>query len=130
MKKEKEISLIARAMYAAVMDNPSKAEEIFSNLKKTLIKKKEIIPAIIKKFINIYSREQKAKLTLAKEIDESQKNYIEKKIKAILGEDKEIEYSLNTELLAGFRLKTKDVLIKASLKDILTGLKNKIYGHN
>ncbi len=130
MKKEKEISLIARAMYAAVMDNPLKAEEIFSNLKKTLVKKKEIIPAIIKKFINIYSREQKAKLTLAKEIDESQKNYIEKKIKAILGEDKEIEYSLNTELLAGFRLKTKDVLIKASLKDILTGLKNKIYGHN
>lgn len=117
-------------MYAAVMDNPLKAEEIFSNLKKTLVKKKEIIPAIIKKFINIYSREQKAKLTLAKEIDESQKNYIEKKIKAILGEDKEIEYSLNTELLAGFRLKTKDVLIKASLKDILTGLKNKIYGHN
>jgi F0F1-type ATP synthase delta subunit len=130
MKKEKEISFWARAMYDAVMDDPSKSEEIFSNLKKSLVKKKEMIPAIIKKFINIYGSEQRAELTLAKEMDGDQKKDIEKKIKAILGEDKEIEYSLNTELLAGFRLKTKDVLIKASLKDILTGLKNKIYGHN
>lgn len=130
MKKEKEISFWSRAMYSAIMENPENGDKIFANLKKALVKKKEMIPAIVKKFISIYSREQKAKLTLAKEMSESEKKDIEKKIKSILGTDKEIEYSLNTELLAGFRLKTKDVLIKASLKDILTGLKNKIYGHN
>lgn len=123
MKKEKEVFLWARALYDAVVENPSKKEEIFCNLKKILVKRKEIIPAIIKKFINIYSREKKAKLILAREIDSASKKEIEKKIKAILGEDKEIDFSLNSDLLAGFRLKTKDVLIKASLKDILTGLK-------
>lgn len=126
MKKEKEVFLWARALYNAVVENPSKNEEIFDNLKKTLVKRKEIIPAIIKKFISIYSREKKAKLILAREIDSASKKEIEKKIKAILGEDKEIDFSLNSELLAGFRLKTKDVLIKASLKDILTGLKRNL----
>jgi F0F1-type ATP synthase delta subunit len=130
MKKEKEISFWSRAMYAAIIENPEKGNKIFDNLKKALAKKKEMIPAIIKKFLSIYSREQKAKLTLAKEMAEPEKKDIEKKIKSILGTDKEIEYSLDTELLAGFRLKTKDVLIKASLKDILTGIKNKLYGHN
>ncbi|MFA5086980.1 MAG: F0F1 ATP synthase subunit delta [Candidatus Paceibacterota bacterium] len=130
MKKDKEISFWARAMYAAIMENPEKGKEILDNLKKSLVKKKEIVPAIVKKFISIYSREQKAKLELAKDISDVEKKSIEKKVKTILGENKEIEYSLNSELLAGFRLKTKDVLIKASLKDTLAGLKQKIYGHN
>ena len=130
MKKDKEISLFARAMYAAIMENPTQGKEILNNLKKVLVKKKEIIPAIVKKFINIYSREQKAKIELAKNISETEKALIEKKVKAMLGESKEIEYSINSDLLAGFRLKTKDVLIKASLKDILTSIKKNIYGHN
>ena len=54
MKKEKEVSFWARAMYLAVIENPSKQKEIFANLKSALTKKSEIIPAIIKKFINIY----------------------------------------------------------------------------
>ena len=51
---------------------------------------------------------------------------IPKKIKGI---DK-IEDEIDRDLLAGFRLKTKDILVKASLKDTLIKLKNKIYGYN
>lgn len=130
MKKEQEISFWGMALYAAVMENPSHIKEILANLKKALVNKKEIIPAVIKKFINIYSREQKAELFLAREMSESEKKSIEKKVREIIGADKEISYIINKDLLAGFRLKTKNVLIKASLKDILMKLKNKTYGHN
>lgn len=129
MKKEKVVSFWARAMYLAVIENPSNQKEIFSNLKSALSQKSEIIPAIIKKFINIYLKEQKARVALACEITEKEKHLIEKKAKELIG-NKQLDYSIDSSLLAGFRLETKDVLIKASLKDVLTGLKNKIYGHN
>jgi F0F1-type ATP synthase delta subunit len=130
MKKEKEISFWSQALFLAVKNNPKDFEKFFINLKNALVKKQELIPAVIKKFERIYQAEQKAKLVLAKNIEEKERKNIEEKIKAIIGLDKEIEYSVDSELLAGFRLKTKDFLIKASLKDILMGLKNKLYGHN
>lgn len=123
MKKEQEISFWGKALYAAVMENPSHSKEILANLKRALANKKEIIPAVIKKFINIYSREQKAEVSLAREITEAEKKNIEKKVKSIIGEDKELSYIIDKALLAGFRLKTKNVLIKASLKDILLKVK-------
>jgi len=130
MKKEKEISFWSQALFFAVKDNPKNLEFFLTNLKKNLIKKQELLLPIIKKFEKIYQSEQKAKLVLAKNTEEKERKNIEEKIKAIIGLDKEIEYSVDSELLAGFRLKTKDFLIKASLKDILMGLKNKLYGHN
>lgn len=128
MRKEREIFLWAMALYNAVIENPSKAEEILANLKKALDNKKEIIGAVIKKFISIYSREQKAELLLAREMSKTDKTNIKEKIKKIIGDNKEILYNVDSSLLAGFRLKTKDVLIKASLKDILMKLKK--YGYN
>ncbi|MFA5013464.1 MAG: F0F1 ATP synthase subunit delta [Candidatus Paceibacterota bacterium] len=129
MKKEKEVYFWAMALYRAVKDNPEKRTEIFVNLKKALVKKQETLPAIIKKFGKIYNAEEKALVSSAKNLKEEEKKEISEKAKRILDGKKEVEYSLDESLLGGFRLKTKDVLIKASLKDVLAGLK-KLYGHN
>ncbi|MDD5568955.1 MAG: F0F1 ATP synthase subunit delta [Candidatus Pacebacteria bacterium] len=130
MKKEAEINSWAMALYRALKENPGKSEEIFANLKKSLAKKQEFLETVVKKAGKIYDREQRADLFSAKQMDDREKNEIKAKIKGILGTEKDISYSLDESLLAGFRLKTKDILIKASLKDILSGLKNKLYGHN
>lgn len=127
MKTEKEISYWARALYLSLEKNPDNYEAIFSNLKNSLGKKITYLPAIIKKAEMIYNKEKKAKLYLSHSFDNAE---IIKKIKEEFKGIDKIEDEIDESLLAGFRLKTKDILIKASLKDTLIKLKNKIYGYN
>lgn len=130
MKIEKEISSWARAMYLSLEEHPEKSDEIFSNLKKSLGKKSVYIPAIVKKLQRMYLKEKTAELSLAQAFNEKEKNEIKGKVKEIVKGIDKVDDVLDESLLAGFRLKTKDVLVKASLKDVLTKLKNKIYGYN
>ncbi len=130
MKVEKEISSWARALYLALEQNPGKAKEIFSNLKSSLDKKESIIPSILKKAERMLRKEKTAELYLAQDTSEHEKKEIKEKIKEVLKGIEKVDDVLDESLLAGFRLKTKDVLVKASVKDILSKLKNKIYGHN
>jgi len=130
MKVEKEIFSWARALYLALEDNPGKAKEIFSNLKKSLDKKEFLLPSILKKLERMISKEKKAELFLSHDLSDHDKNEIKEKIKGILKGIEKVDDVLDESLLAGFRLKTKDVLVKASMKDVLSKLKNKIYGHN
>ena len=130
MKIEKEISSWARALYLSLEEHPEKSDEIFSNLKKSLGKKLVYLPAIIKKLQRMYLKEKSAELILAQSFSEKEKNEIKGKIKEIVKGIDKVDDVLDESLLAGFRLKTKDVLVKASLKDVLTKLKNKIYGYN
>lgn len=131
MKLDTQLSYYARAIYLAVEENPGKEKEIFENLKKTLgTRKKKYLPVIMEKFFKLYAHEKKAELILSSDFDEKTKNGIKEKIKENIKGLGEITEIVDDNLIAGFRLKTKDVLIKASLKDILTGLKNKTYGHN
>lgn len=130
MKIEKEISSWARALYLSLEEHPEKADEIFANLKKSLNKKSVFIPAIIKKLQRMYLKEKTAELVLAQQFNEKEKNEIKDKIKEIVKGIDKVEDVLDESLLAGFRLKTKDVLVKASMKDVLLKLKNKIYGYN
>ncbi|MDD5012833.1 MAG: F0F1 ATP synthase subunit delta [Candidatus Pacebacteria bacterium] len=129
MKKEKEVTILARSLYLSLKENPEKKQEIFSNLLKILEKKKELLFPILKKAENIYKKEEIAELVLALDFDKELKEELEIKIQDILKEKKEINYSLDESLLAGFRLKTKDIFIKASLKDVLIKMKKK-YGLN
>jgi F0F1-type ATP synthase delta subunit len=128
MKKEKEIIFLARALYLSLKENPEKGENILSNLKSILKKKKELILPVLKKAQNIYNKEEKAELFLSHNSDQDLKEKLETKIQDVLKEKKQISYSLDESLLAGFRLKTKDIFIKASLKDVL--IKMKKYGLN
>ena len=130
MKIEKEISSWARALYLAVEERPGKAKEIFSNLKEALDKKEVLLPSIMKKFERINLKEKRAELFLAQGMSEREKKEIKENIREILKGIEKVDDVLDETLLAGFRLKTKDVLVKASLKDVLTKLKNKIYGYN
>jgi len=130
MKIEKEISSWARALYLSLEENPSKAKEIFSNLKKSLDKKEFLLPSILKKLERMNLKEKKAELFLSHDLNDHDKKEIKEKIKEILKGIEKVDDVLDESLLAGFRLKTKDVLVKASMKDVLSKLKNKIYGHN
>ena len=130
MKIEKEISAWARALYLSLEENPSKSKEIFENLKKSLGKKSVFIPAILKKVQRMYLKEKRAELILAHDFSEKEKNEIKGKIKDVVKGIDKVDDVLDETLLAGFRLKTKDVLVKASMKDVLLKLKNKIYGYN
>jgi F0F1-type ATP synthase delta subunit len=127
MKTEKEISCWGRALYLSLEKNPDNYEMIFANLKSSLGKKITYLPAIIKKAEMIYNKEKKAKLYISHDFD---KEGIIKKIKEELKGIDKIEEEVDNNLLGGFRLKTKDILIKASIKDTLMKLKNKIYGYN
>jgi len=129
MKKEKEVTFLARALYLCLKENPERGAEIFSNLKKILEKKKSFILPVLKKAENIYKKEEKVEVILAKDLNEDSKRKLEEKVQNILKENKEVSYSLDEGLLAGFRLKTKDIFIKASLKDVLIKIK-KNYGLN
>ena len=127
MNTEKEISCWSRALYLSLEENPDNYEKIFANLKSSLGKKIIYLPAIIKKAEMIYNKEKKAKLYISHDFD---KGDIIKKIKEKFKGIDKIEDEIDRDLLAGFRLKTKDILVKASLKDTLIELKNKIYGYN
>lgn len=129
MKKEKKVTFLARALYLCLKENPEKGQEFFFNLKKILEKKKELILPVFKKAENIYKKEEKVEVSLAKNINEDSRQRLEEKIQNTLKEKKEITYSLDEGLLGGFRLKTKDIFIKASLKDVLIKIK-KNYGLN
>lgn len=128
MKIEKEISFWARALYISLEKNPNNFEEIFVNLKNALGKKKVYLPSILKKLERIYKKEKTAKLFLSHNFQD--KELIKAKIKEEIKGIGEIEDVVDETLLGGFRLRTKDLLIKASLKDVLIKLKNKIYGYN
>lgn len=131
MKTDKQISSWARAVYLAIEENPKKMEDIVNNLKKVLgPNRMKYLPFIVKKYSQLYEKEKRAELILSSNLDEKSKTEIEKKLKEYVKGIEEISETVDESLIAGFRLKTKDVLIKASLKDTLTGLKNKTYGHN
>ncbi|MCK9578443.1 F0F1 ATP synthase subunit delta [bacterium] len=131
MKVNTQLTYYARAIYLAIEENPGKEKEIFENLKKSLgARRMRYLPAIMAKFFKLYAHEKKAELVLSSNFDEKTKTEIKEKLKKNIAGIGEITEVIDENLIAGFRLRTKDILIKASLKDILTGLKNKTYGHN
>lgn len=130
MKKEAEISAWARAIYLAIDEHPENMDKVIKNLILSLGKKKYLLPAIVKKFEKIYKKEKKLEVYLANEIDEETKKRINRKITETLGIKEPATYSIDKELIGGFRVQTKDYLIKASIKDALIKIKNSVYGYN
>jgi len=130
MKKDKEISAWARALYLALINKDVDEEKVIKNLMLALDKKKYLLSAIIKKYERIKDKENKVDVFIAKEIDQDLRNRINIKIENLLGKNKNINYKIDEDLIGGFRIKTKDYLVKASIKDVLTKVKNNAYGHN
>jgi F0F1-type ATP synthase delta subunit len=131
MKIDKQISSWVKAIYLAIEENPEKTKEILSNLKKQLGKDKaKYYPIILKKFCQFYEKEKRAELILSIDFSEEEKEKIKKALRQKIKGLGDMVETVDSDLIAGFRLKTKDVLVKASLKDVLTGIKNKTYGYN
>ncbi len=130
MKVDKKATFWAKTLYLSITNDPENAKKIFENLERASGKRIIFLLAILKKFEKIYMREKRAELILARAMSEKDKEEIKKKMKKILVGMEKIDDVVDESLLAGFRLKMKDVLIKASLKDVLQKLKNKTYGHN
>lgn len=131
MKIDKQISSWARAVYMTIEENPDKIEEIFNNLRKSLGESKmKYYSVIVKKALQLYEKETKAELVLSTSFDEETKKSIKGELREHFNDIDRITERVDESLIAGFRLKTKNILIKASLKDVLIGLKNKTYGHN
>lgn len=72
----------------------------------------------------IREKEKEIEISLAFEHDPQFLQEIEGKIKEKFGKEKEIKIKINKNVLAGFRVKTKNFLIKGSLKDFLETIKN------
>ncbi|HOI59700.1 MAG TPA: F0F1 ATP synthase subunit delta [Candidatus Pacearchaeota archaeon] len=129
MKKEKEISAWARALYLALNKDVDE-EKVIKNLFLALDKKNYLIPAIIKKYKRIKEKESKIDVFIAKEISQDLKEKINRRIENLEGKNNVINYTIEEDLIGGFRIKTKDYLVKASIKDTLTKIKNNAYGYN
>lgn len=130
MKKDKEILSWARALFLALEENKENEEKVIENLFSALDKKNYLIPAIIKKYKRIKEKEGRIDVFVAKEINEELKKEINNKIESLEGKNKTINYIIDENLIGGFRIKTKDYLIKASIKDTLIKIKNNAYGYN
>ena len=130
MKKDKEILSWARALFLALEENKGNEEEVVKNLFLVLDKKNYLIPAIIKKYKRIKQKEGKVDVFIAEEISEELKAKINRKVEELEGKNKIIDYTIDKDLIGGFQIKTKDYVVKASIKDALTKIKNRAYGYN
>ena len=86
--------------------------------------KERFLPAISKKAAKIYSDEKRIELILARPHALTLANRIRKNIQERFGKDKEIVEKIDPALVGGYRIKTDDLLIKASIKDFLIQIKN------
>lgn len=126
MTAEKEILIWAKTLYS--LSEGKSAEEqkmIMKKLAEILEKKRKLylLPKIVKKLEKIYFGAKKAELFLAREHSQATINGIKEKLFPIIGKEKNVEVRIEKELIGGFRAKTNNLLIKASIKDFLDELK-------
>jgi F0F1-type ATP synthase delta subunit len=130
MTAEKEILTWARALGAIMEEGDKKRqEEAFERLLLILKRKKKIylFHRILKKVKEAYIKKRTAELFLAREHDKDMEEKIKSNLSKLVGDGKSIETKIDEKLIGGFRVKTANFLIKASVKDFLTELKATIY---
>ena len=111
------------AIWAKVLsENPMAAKKLVEVLKRK--NKERFLLAISKKAAKIYSDEKRIELILARPHALTLANRIRKNIQERFGKDKEIVEKIDPALVGGYRIKTDDLLIKASIKDFLIQIKN------
>lgn len=125
-KTEKMVFLWARMILLA---NPKEKQKIIRRLGQSLKKKKKLylLTKILQKTEELSQREKQVWLVLSRQLKPKLLAEIKKKIINILGADKEIKTKIDQDIIAGFRIKTDNLLIKASLKDFLEELKEKVF---
>ncbi|MDO8424890.1 MAG: F0F1 ATP synthase subunit delta [bacterium] len=125
MKAEKTISCWAEALFLTQKDKPEKEKEkimerLVRVLKKT--KKEHLLEKILKRFEKVFQRENRVELIFARDLSPAFLETVKKKLRNVLGPSKEIETRVDEDIIGGFRIKTGNLLVKASLKDFLDDL--------
>ena len=107
------------------------SEEKFSNFLNLLLDKNifNLLPDIKDSFNDIYeSYKESVKLSLisATNIDENEREDLLASLKKDFGDQLEIEWKENSELLGGFTVRSGDALLDSSIKGALNKIKNSL----
>jgi F0F1-type ATP synthase delta subunit len=133
MIAEKEISTWARALLAIIEKGEEKKQkEAFEKLIVILKKKKKIylFHRILKRVKDAYIKKHRVEVLLAREHDQVTEKKIKNSLSKLAVNQKNIEIRVDKGLIGGFRIKTDNFLIKASVRDFLTELKNNYLSSN
>jgi F0F1-type ATP synthase delta subunit len=123
MTAEKEISNWSRALMAIMeQGDEKKQKDAFERLVLILKKKKKeyLFPQIIKRVKNAYLKKHTVEIFLAREHDSELEKKLKNSLPKLAGEKQNVETKIDKELIGGFRVKTANFLVKASIKDFLT----------
>lgn len=127
MTAEKEISIWVRTILSALEGKTEKEKEFIIGRLAGILKKRKkeyLFPKIFKSFESIYSKRKRIELSFAREQPPIIINKIKEKLPDVFEKEKNINIKINKDLIAGFRVKTEKLLIKASVKDFLAELKS------
>lgn len=132
MNPKKETENWVKVLLGTMETRPS--EEAKSLMKKMVLmfkkrKKEKILEAIFKKAVKLYLERQKVELIFARKQSQPLISSIGKIIKKEFGPSKKTEIKIDPLILGGFRIKSHNLLIKASLKDFLNELRT-VYAGN
>lgn len=122
MTAEKEILIWAKALYSLLEEKtPKERRAIAERLAGILQRKRKayLLPKIIRKLEMISLRENKVDLFLAMNHSASMVREIKEKLSKMVGKEKNIEVKIEKDLIGGFRAKTSNLLVKASVRDFL-----------
>lgn len=126
MTTEKEISIWTNTLLA-VLEGKKREEKklIIKKLIKILKnrKKEHLLPKIFKRFETVYLKNNRIEFSFSREQSIDLIKEIKDKTITIFGRDKNIEVKIDKDLIGGFRVKTANFLIKATIKDFLNELK-------
>jgi len=127
MIAEKEISIWTEALLS-ILEGKTKEEKkaLFKKIIEILKnrKKEYLLPKILKRFESMCSKRKMVELYFAREQSTGLIKKMKKKISGMFGRDKNIEVKIEKDLIGGFRVKTANFLIKATVKDFLNELKS------
>lgn len=126
MRKEKLISIWANSLLLS-QEGKTKEEKkaTIKNLAKILKKQKKdyLLPVILERVEKTNLKRKKIELIFAREQTDDLIKKMKQRLLEIFGLDRIIEIQIDREIIGGFRIKTKNFLIKASIKDFLEMLK-------
>lgn len=123
---QKQISNWTRALFFALQGkNEEEKKEIMNRLILLLKKQKKdyVLDEIQKKLKNIFERKETINLFLSREYSGEAIEKLKKIVSESFGKEKKLVVKADQNIIGGFRAKTENFLVKASIKDFLDSLR-------
>jgi len=126
MTSENEISIWTKVLLLILEKNDKTELALAAKRLQDILKRKKkeyLLPKIVKKLEKTYLKKHKIDLFLARDHSRKTQEGLESKLLDLFGADKKIRVKIETDLIGGFRAKTDNFLISASVLDFLDELK-------